>query len=249
MIRTLSPYYINIPWVAPSTNIATRVLIKIYIWNGLKSNVPDNATYEVTKDNALETDQHFKINISNWIKDFIPLDVVSVSDSTSNGNNQWWVKIETIYTTETESDFTNPSNQTIKLFCKGYNYGMEGENAEATEGFLVPILDYKVARNTVFTIPYLIPATELPVPFINLISVTPRNDGSNIYDFTYTKQGDYTTFDLVISFGGVFQVIGNITDTTSGTGFFTTASSVDTVQLFGFDNLTATQVQSNIITL
>ena len=38
MIKTLSPYYINIPFVSPLTSlVCTSYTLKIYIWKGLKN--------------------------------------------------------------------------------------------------------------------------------------------------------------------------------------------------------------------
>lgn len=186
MIRSLSPYYITIPWVSPlNDETATSVLIKIYVWDGLKNSVPEASTYEVTKENALSSTDSFKLNIANWISDFIDIQKQSINTTTLiNGNNQQWVKWEVYHYTEDDTYNDTPSVETVKLFSRGYNYGMSGENAEAVLGFLTPLNEYKVSGDSVFSIPYLIDESTLPIPTFTLNSVT--LDSGNIYEYDLT---------------------------------------------------------------
>lgn len=186
MIRSLSPYYITIPWVSPlNSETATDVLVDIYVWNGAKNSVPATATYEVTRENALNSDDSFDLNIANWISDFIELTKQSTTTTELiDGNNQYWVKWE-VYHNTTDDEYDNtPSIESIKLFGRGYNYGLDLQNAEAEVGFLSPVIEYKVSENSVISIPYLINESVAPIPTFTLHSVT--LDSGNIYEYDLT---------------------------------------------------------------
>ena len=75
MIRSLSPYYISIPWVSPASGIKSlQYTLSVYIWTGLKASVPVEPEYEFTKYNSGElsgTDN--TIDIARIIADFIDI--------------------------------------------------------------------------------------------------------------------------------------------------------------------------------
>ena len=93
MIKTLSPYYITIPFVSPATALTcTSFTLKIYIWNGSKSAAPTTATWERTEQNPTSSTSNIKINIARLVNDFI--DFTQSAGTTTeiiNGNNQQWV--------------------------------------------------------------------------------------------------------------------------------------------------------------
>lgn len=205
MIRSLSPYYITIPWVSPlNDETATGVIIKIYVWNGYKNSIPENATYEVTRENATNSEDNFKLNIANWISDFITIQQQSnnVTDLI-DGNNQYWVKWEVYHDTDDIALEETPSIEVVKLFSRGYNYGMSGENSEAEVGFLAPVIEYKVSPNSVVSIPYLIDESTVPLPSFILNSVT--LDSGNIYEY------DVTISDFEGNFALMYRQNGDTT--------------------------------------
>jgi hypothetical protein len=176
MIKTLSPYYLTIPYVAPLSGLTcTSFTLKLFFWNGLKSSPPTEATYEITKENPETSTGNVRIDISRYINDFITFNP-SASSTTEllNGNNQLWVKAETFYTTTSPSDLTTPTNQIVSLALKGYAYGLDGENATTPANkILIPIVDYKVSRNSTFVVPLVIDETPPAIePSIILNSVT-----------------------------------------------------------------------------
>ena len=249
MIKTLSPYYISIPFVAPlSGQTCTQFTLNIYIWNGLKSAVPTTPTYQVIKDNPTSSTETIKINIANWISDFI--DFAPQEGTTTellNGNNQYWVKWETFYATETPTDATTPTNINVKLYGRGYSYGLDGQNVDTpTNKILIPIVDYKVSENSIFILPIEIAQTEVAPPTFTLDSIT--LDDSFTYDFAYTKSfsatnylfyklstdAEYTPLDIISDISGVIKA--DVFDLGEGTFDFVIRS---------YDTESAEEIQTN----
>jgi len=72
MIKTLSPYYLNIPLVAPlSLEVCSSFTLQIFVWNGIKTDVPFEPVYVMTKDNPALSDGSEEVNISLLINDYI----------------------------------------------------------------------------------------------------------------------------------------------------------------------------------
>lgn len=159
MIKSLSPYYITIPFVAPLSGLTcTSFTLKLYVWNGSKTTPPTEPTFVQTKENQTSSTSSVKINVARLISDFIDF-TPNVSNVTEivDGKNQYWLKWETTYITSDESDATTPTNQNTKIFLKGYSYGLDGENATIpTNKILVPIQDYKVSKDSTFILPIVI---------------------------------------------------------------------------------------------
>ena len=154
MIKSLSPYYLTIPWVAPiSEEICTSYTLQIFVWNRLKNIVPVNPAYEITKDNVTSSNASDKVNISPLINDFID---ITAFDTTSteliDGFNQYWVKTQILYTTSDEADFV-PNYENIQLMLSGYGYGMDGENSQIPSNNILLTgteLIYLIVINTPF---------------------------------------------------------------------------------------------------
>ena len=162
MIKSLSPYYLTIPWVAPiSEEICTSYTLQIFVWNGLKNIVPVNPSYEITKDNVTSSNASDKVNISPLINDFI--DFTAFDTTTTeliDGFNQYWVKTQILYTTSDEEDFV-PNYENTQLMLSGYGYGMSGENPQPpTNKILLSGTEFKVDRNGYFVFPFLIEESE-----------------------------------------------------------------------------------------
>lgn len=155
MIKTLTPYYLNIPWISPiSDTIADSFVLNIYIWDGLIDEIPTTPSYSQTKINATESNENVSINISNLLADFIDFKPAS-SDTTEllNGNNQQWVKWGVVHTVGGVSE-TIENSIKLSSFVNGYSYGLDGVNSQTPENkILIPIQEYKVSRKSVFVIP------------------------------------------------------------------------------------------------
>jgi hypothetical protein len=197
MIKSLSPYYVSIPFVSPLTGLTcTAFTLRLYVWNGLKGSPPATPTYEITKTNPTSSTGNDKINIARLVNDFIDFTAVSGATGLIDGQNQQWVKWDTLYETTNPLDATTPSNTNTQLMLQGYNYGLDGENAQPpTNKILIPIIDYKVNRNGFFNIPILIDEPEPPIIDFTLDSIT--NDSVETYDFAYTKSFESDSVELL----------------------------------------------------
>lgn len=154
MIKSLTPYYINVPFVDSATGITcSKYTLKIYVWDGLKNVPPASAAYEITKFNPTGSTGVDKINIARLVNDFIDFSIIAVDfTQLTDGNNQKWVQTEIYY-----DNVLVPREQTVQLLLRGYGYGMEGENPQTpTNKILIPIQDYKVNRDGKFIIPIII---------------------------------------------------------------------------------------------
>jgi len=171
MIKTLSPHYLEIPFVNPtSLVVCEKFVLKIYIWDGAKDAVPATSSYQMTKINAVASDGVDRINISRIINDFIDFNItVSSTTSLEDGNNQVWVKTEVYY-----SDMpTIAQEQSIQLAVKGYGYFQEGENPSTpVNKILLTGDEFKVNRDGFFVLPFLLDETPPVVPFLSLDDIT-----------------------------------------------------------------------------
>jgi len=158
MIKSLSPYYLYIPFIAPISGLtATSFTLQIFVWNGLKNVVPAAANYEVTIDNVTSSTGSHKIDISLLVNDFIdftPFDTTTTE--LIDGFNQYWVKTQVLYIT-TDPDDNVPNLEETILMTAGYGYGMDGENSQIpTNNILLSGAEFKVNRDGFFVLPILI---------------------------------------------------------------------------------------------
>jgi hypothetical protein len=158
MIKTLSPYYISIPFVDPITDeTCTSYTLKIYVWDGVKATPPATASYELTKNNPTSSTGSDKINIARLLNDFIDFaPATGIATSLINGSNQRWCKLTLTYTTLVLDVPTVGTEQTVStdLVLKGYTGGMGGENAQpAATRLLISGTEFKVNRTGVFNVP------------------------------------------------------------------------------------------------
>jgi len=162
MIKSLSPYYLTIPFVAPISGLTcSSFTLQVFVWNGLKNIVPTNATYEITITNVTESVDDYKIDISLIVNDFIdftPFDTILTE--LIDGFNQYWVKTQILYTTTDEDDYV-PNYETTTLMTAGYGYGMDGENSQIpTNKILLTGTEFKVNRGGFFVLPIMIEESE-----------------------------------------------------------------------------------------
>ena len=164
MIKSLSSYYINIPFLSPLTSdVALEYTLLIWVWNGLKFDPPVTPTYSKTKrniDNSVNTD---KINIARLVNDFIEFTPqLGAGTGLYDGNNQRWVKTAVIYNTGNPVDTDVVQLQTTVLMLRGYGYGMEGENPQPPANrILLQGTEFKVQRDGFFNLPIIIDMTLL----------------------------------------------------------------------------------------
>lgn len=161
MIKSLSPYYITVPFVDPdTTDTCTAYTLKLYVWDGNYSTPPDDASYSITKNNPTSSTGSDKINIARLLNDFI--DFMPATGTTTgliDGDNQRWVKLTFTYTTIVDDIPTAGDEQDVstELLLKGYSYGMDGENASTPSNrILMSGTEFKVNRTGVFNVPVLI---------------------------------------------------------------------------------------------
>jgi hypothetical protein len=241
MIKTLSPHYLEIPFINPtSLVVCDRFVLKVYIWDGAKNAVPSTATYSITKVNAVDSDGFDRINISRIINDFIDFNItVSGSTSLEDGNNQVWVKTEVYY-----NDMpTAPQLQSTKLAVKGYGYFQDGENPSIPANKILLTGDeFKVNRNGFFILPILLDETEPPEPSLVIDNIV----DDQLY-FTTNFEYSEITCDFTPD-GGTevywsFVVVGN-----DNPLFFLPPDTPGTydVQISAYNSLTDTIVYSPI---
>ncbi len=158
MIKTLSPYYITIPFVDPISMVVSQsYTLKLYVWDGLKASVPVTATYSITKNNPTASLGSDKLNIARLLNDFIDfMPSTGVATGLINGNNQRWCKVTVTYTVIIADEIVVGSEQSLftDLVIKGYGYGMEGENPTTpVNRILLTGNEFKVNRTGVFNAP------------------------------------------------------------------------------------------------
>lgn len=191
MIKSLSPYYLTIPFIAPATStVCTSYTLYIFIWDGLKSSVPATPTYEITKKNPTASTGNDKVNIARLIADFIdftPVDM-TVTDL-YNANNQIWIRTQVTYITGELEDLI-PTQVSTELMVKGYSYGMDGENQSTPANkILLSGTEFKVDRNGFFNLPILIEETTVPLATLEITLI--EETVAPLYDITYTETGTH----------------------------------------------------------
>ena len=251
MKKTLSPYYITIPLVSPLTGeTAIQYRLEIYVWDGLKTDVPVLATYSKTVNNSSSSTGEHNVNISRLINDFIEFEPQdNGSTALIDGNNQRWVKTQVFYQTVNESELDTPQNEELEIIIKGYTYGNEGMNQSTPANKnLISGTEFNVNRTGVFVLPIEIDQTIAPTPEIVLISVV-FSTGTT-WTLTFTTVGSYsqlkakqtpTTGDVIS------ENLAGVVSTQDITVDFT--GQTVAVQIKGFDNATSTPVESNTINI
>jgi len=173
MIKSLSPYYLNISFVSPLTGATcTAYTLQVFVWDGLKNTPPIEPSYSKTKPNLATSTGIDKVNIARLVNDYI--DFIPPNNSTLIGayaaNNQRWVKTQIIYTTANALDLDVIQLPTTVLLLQGYGYGLDGENAQPpTNKILLSGEEFKVNRGGFFSLPILI---DEPVSTINAVDET-----------------------------------------------------------------------------
>jgi len=249
MIKSLSPYYVSIPFVSPLTSLTcTAYTLRLYVWNGVKGTPPATPSYEITKTNPTASTGNDTINIARLVNDFV--DFISVNGTTTelvDGDNQVWVKWDTFYETTNPLDATTPSNSNTQLMLQGYGYGIEVQNPQPpTNKILIPIIDYKVNRNGFFNVPILIDETEVILGTLVITDIDFISDDQ--YELTFTQSGnlDEIYYRYKLSSDTEFSLGFESTFASPFTITLPTVAGTYNVQLFAYDNDNAVTIYSNI---
>ena len=250
MIKTLSPYYINVPLVNPNSSVVCNsYTVKLFIWKGNKTAVPSVADYEITKINASASNGTDKVNIARIVNDFIDFNCIqSTVTSLENSDNQTWVRFFVLYNDQP----TIPQLQFIELAIKGYGYFMEGENPTTPANkILLDGDEFKVNRNGTFVLPILLNETPPAAPSIIIESIT--DIGGGFFELVFSHIGTYLSMELFIDeIGSPFDLLINYDAPTSPLTLSVSipVSTTDfEFTLTGFDIVSGTNVTSNVFTL
>ena len=133
---------------------------------------------------------------------------------------------------------------------KGYNYGMDGKNAETpTNKILLSGTEFKVNRNGIFVLPIEIAETVPPPPSITITDVF--NISGENYQIEFTYVGSYgLIFNLQYNILGDIGInLEDISTTSPETFNISITGETVEVQLIGYDNDTATTIYSNVFTI
>ena len=244
MIKTLSPYYLNIFLIVSlSFEVCSSFTLQIFAWNGNKIDVPLEPIYEITKDNPALFDGSVEINISLLINDFIDF-MPNFSNTTElvNGNNQYWVKTQIFYTTSNESDYT-ANFQEIVLFLQGYGYGLDGKNPQLpTNKILLSGTEFKVSRDSCFVFPFLI---QEPTDDSELILEDVQNTTGDLFEYTFSI--NFTAFQIYVQFliDGIWTDTALFADTTSPQIISTDLTGNFTTRIYTYNVATGNIIYSN----
>jgi hypothetical protein len=247
MILTRSPHYITTPFVSPSLGFTCgKYKLELYVWSGLKNDVPASPTYSITINNPTGSTGNDKINISRLINDaidFTPLD--NSGTDLLDSPNQVWVKTLTYYAlSQTGSFLTNPENEDTQLAITGYGGGLSGENPDTpTNKILMRLDDYTMSPDGKFIVPIELDETVPPTPSITITAVTEFADP--IYQVAYTAVGTYASFYAVIEPDGEDAYVYNFAGTTSPENITITFDGDVDITMYGYDSLSNTNVVSN----
>lgn len=249
MIKSLSPYNLEIPFVAPLSGLTcTSYTLQIFVWNGTKITPPSEATYEITKDNPTASTGNDTVDIALLVNDFIdftPYDTTSTE--LIDGNNQYWVKTQILYTTADEGDFV-PNYEDILLMTAGYGYGMDGENAQIpSNNILLTGTEFKVSRDGFFVLPILIEET-VDESTLTLDSVV--LDAGSTYDFSFTADFSFTQLYAQVraNSGSPWGTATLFSGITSPQSRVVSISPFQT-RIYAFNPLTGNNIYSNIVSV
>lgn len=251
MILTRSPHYITVPFVSPSLGFTcARFKLELFIWKGLKNNVPDDPDYSITINNPTESTGDKKINISKLINEAIEFEPIGnpndyLLSDLIDSPNQVWVKTQVFYSESlTGAFYSNPENEDTQLALLGYGYGNSGENPDTNGNMvLMRVGEYSCDRNGVFIVPIELEETVPPSPSITITAVT--EDATPDYDVAFTAVGTYADFYAVIEPTGedaYVELFDGITSPESITLNFIVETDIT---MYGYDSLSNTNVVSN----
>lgn len=246
MIKTLSPYYLNIPLENPLTGeVCNSYILHIYVWNGSKTAVPDEPSYTMTKINAAGSDSSEKVNIARIVNDFIEFDCnAPLTTSILNGNNQVWVRYEVFY----DDVPSVPGMQGVQLAIKGYGFFLEGENPQPpTNKVLLTGDEFKVNRNGMFVLPVLAKEPTVAARTLMLTNFARVTDG--IYDATASANFAYSQLYIYVRAVGSSTWVPTVAAGDNYEVPEDIASDVFEVRASAFDVVTSQTINSSTYTI
>jgi hypothetical protein len=202
MIKSLSPHYITTPFESVILDeICLRYRLQVFVWSGLKQDIPDDAKYEITINNVEQSDGNSTINISRLINDFIDFKAIDSEDgftNLENSPNQTWVKTQVFYTSQVGVESAIPEHENTNICVKGYGYGMSGVNPTTpTNKILMNINDYTMKEGGTFIVPIVLDESEPPTPpSITIATVT--NTVDNLFSVVFTAVGTYSSLTAIV---------------------------------------------------
>lgn len=213
MIKTNSPYYVNIPLGVDPTPFDYYISY-IYIWSGLQSAKPVTPEYQQTRQNPAGSVLFDKVNISNLVNDFIEFQPQSnATTALIDGVNQVWVSVE-------YEGFISDVSQGLNVLLldsatSGYTYGLDGENATVpTNKILLYGDEFKVNRDSGFILPLIGNDTDVtiisyPLNEINLIINVPTSlESDAAIQYLWVNCSDATTDKYIqLVYNGVTIVL------------------------------------------
>lgn len=204
MIKTLSPHYLTIPWMSPSSGTTPdKYILKIYVWRGYKASVPTNSNYQIENINPLGRTGNTSVDISKYLNEFI-LNTFTTNTTTSLNNTGFmvWVKTEVIYYINGVAQ--SPEFVNVNSAVKGYAYGDEGTNTTTpVNNYLATTVEQKVSKNSVYLFSFL--ASESVTTNISIqsenntvnLSALASTDSNELVKACYIKVSEFSGDDYI----------------------------------------------------
>lgn len=201
MILTRSPHYKVIPWTSPSSaTTPDKYILNIYVWSGLKADVPTTPNYEIENINPLGKVGNSDVDISKYLNEFITSNLVNgTTTSIQDSNALVWVKTEVIYYIEGVAQ--SPEFEEIDSAVKGYGYGLEGINPTIpVNGYLATNIEQKVYKDGVYIFNFLANETVSTTITLNdtTFTVPATTDSSELIQTCYINISEFTTNHIKI---------------------------------------------------
>src|SRR5690606_38495874 len=125
MIRSLSPHYIETPFVNPQNGITSDAyILEVFIWQGEKLSPPSEPEYSFTIPNPTASTGTNKVNIARVVDDYIDFTPqIATETSVVDGVNSAWVKTQVRFVKGAGTSFAQL--QQTELMTRSYYYAMD----------------------------------------------------------------------------------------------------------------------------
>lgn len=159
MIRSLSPHYIETPFVNPDNGIVCDAyILEVFVWKGEKLSPPSEPEYSFTIPNPTASTGTNRVNISRVVNDFIDFEPQATTEtSVLDGVNSAWVKTQVRYKVGDGISFAQLQN--TELMTRGYYYGMDDQSL-GYPTLRLSGADFKVNNGGFFCVPILVSETQ-----------------------------------------------------------------------------------------
>lgn len=201
MIKTLSPYYVNIPLDFEGTPL-DKYVIYIWIWEGSVFDKPIQPEYQLTRNNPTQSIDTDKVNIANLVDDFIDFEPQqSTTTEVLSGNNQVWVNV--MYEGYISDVSTGITDLLTDAATSGYTYAMDGENYQNPSKILLDGDEFNASRKSSFIVPLKseggsVAVTSLPYGEISeLLTVPNNNESDDDVSYLWVQCSDIVTDNTI----------------------------------------------------